>query len=83
MHTDRAPQPLPCRLIPVVAAVLAGTAALAPRMASAEGLFDLFFGGLHNQQQRSANFLADPFGLNQAPAAARPRLKLRLWFLRS
>jgi hypothetical protein len=72
LHTDRASQPFPCRLILVVAAVFAGTAALVPRMASAEGLFDLFFGGLHNQQQRSANFFADPFGLNQAPAAARP-----------
>jgi hypothetical protein len=53
----------------VAAAALAGSAALAPRVASAEGLFDFFFGG--SQKHRApaqANFLADPFGLNQQPA---------------
>src|ERR1019366_9442534 len=44
----------------------------APRMASAEGLFDCLFGGAQKQQQRQAppqaNFFADPFGLNQQPA---------------
>ena len=55
----------------MLAAALAGTMALTPRMASAEGLFDLFFGGGQKQQARQAppqaNFFADPFGLNQPP----------------
>ena len=55
----------------VAAAALAGVV-LMPRMASAEGLFDLFFGGFQKQQQQKpppqANFFADPFGLNQQPA---------------
>ena len=41
-------------------------------MASAEGLFDFFFGGAPKQQQQNAapqaSFFADPFGLNQQPA---------------
>src|SRR5260370_36358937 len=49
---------------------------LAPRMASAEGLFDFLFGGSQKQQQQKAppqaNLLADPFGLNQQ-AAPPPR----------
>jgi hypothetical protein len=60
------------RMMPVAAAALVGLAALAPRMASAEGLFDLFFGGFQKQQQQKAppqaNFFADPFGTNQQPA---------------
>src|SRR3984893_4702013 len=60
----------------LAAASLAGAVALAPRGASAEGLFDLFFGGLQKQQQRQAppqaNFFADPFGQNQPPAPPRP-----------
>lgn len=56
----------------VAAALLAGSVAAAPRAASAEGLFDLFFGGFQKQQQRGAppqaSFFADPFGLNQQPA---------------
>src|ERR1035438_8823637 len=59
------------RMMLVAAAALAGVA-LMPPMASAEGLFDLFFGGLQKQQQQKpppqANFFADPFGLNQQPA---------------
>jgi Protein of unknown function (DUF2865) len=35
----------------VAAATLAGTVALAPQMASAEGLFDFFFGGAQKHQQ--------------------------------
>jgi hypothetical protein len=52
------------------AVVLAHLVALAPRAASAEGLFDFFFGGQKQQQKASsqANFFADPFGLNQQPA---------------
>ena len=60
------------RMMLVAAAALAGPVALAPRVASAEGLFDLFFGGGQKQQQRQAppqaNFFADPFGQNQQPA---------------
>ena len=56
----------------VAAAALAGSVTLAPRFASAEGLFDFLFGGTPKQQQRQgspqANFFADPFGLNQPPA---------------
>ncbi len=57
----------------VAAAVLAGSMALAPRIASAEGLFDFFFGGLQKQRQAppQASFFADPSGLNQ-PAPPRP-----------
>jgi len=58
----------------VAAAALAGSVALTPRAASAEGLFDLFFGGFQKQQQRQApqaNFFADPFGVNQQPAPPR------------
>jgi hypothetical protein len=60
------------RMMPVAAAALAGSVALAPAGASAEGLFDFLFGGAQKQQQRQApaqaNFFADPFGLNQQPA---------------
>ena len=60
----------------VATALLAGSVALAPRRASAESLFDLFFGGFRKQQQRhaapQANFFADPFGQNQPPAPLRP-----------
>jgi hypothetical protein len=56
----------------VAAAALAGSVVLLPRVASAENLFDLLFGGAPKQQQRQspaqANFFADPFGLNQQPA---------------
>jgi hypothetical protein len=42
-------------------------------MATAEGLFDLFFGGIQKQLQQKAppqaSFFADPFGINQQPAA--------------
>jgi hypothetical protein len=63
------------RRMMLVAVVLAGPLALAPGAASAEGLFDFFFGGAQKQQQRQApaqtNFFADPFGLN--PQAAPPK----------
>src|ERR1700682_3076622 len=64
------------RMMPVAAAALAGAVALAPHVASAEGLFDLFFGGFQKQQQKAppqANFFADPFGVNQQPAPPAPR----------
>jgi hypothetical protein len=57
------------RVMVVAAGTLAGSLALAPGSVSAEGLFDMFFGGGQKQQARSAppqaNFFADPFGLNQ------------------
>lgn len=60
------------RMMLVVATALIGSLALGPRVASAEGLFDFFFGGASKQQQRQApaqaSFFADPFGLNQQPA---------------
>jgi Protein of unknown function (DUF2865) len=65
------------RIVLVVAAMVAGYFALAPRLASAEGLFDFFFGGAQKQQARQAfplaSFFADPLGLNQQPAPA-PRV---------
>ena len=56
------------RVMLVAAAALAGSVALVPRVASAEGLFDFLFGGVPKQQRQApaqANFFADPFGLNQ------------------
>src|SRR6266849_1457458 len=55
----------------LVATVALVSAVALPRMASAEGIFDFFFGGFQKQQRQSAgqaNFFADPFGLNQQPA---------------
>ncbi len=60
------------RMLLVAATALVGAVAVVPRVASAEGFFDFFFGGIQKQQQRQgppqANFFADPFGLNQQPA---------------
>ena len=57
------------RWVFVIAAMLVGT--LAPRMASAESLLDVFFGGLQKKQQRNAtshaNSFTDPFGVDQRP----------------
>ena len=57
------------RRVMLVAAVLAGSITVAPAPVSAEGLFDMFFGGAQKQQARQAppqaSFFADPFGLNQ------------------
>jgi hypothetical protein len=65
------------RMMPVAAVVLASAIALAPRVASAEGLFDFLFGGAPKQQQHQtppqASFFADPFGNNQQPAPAPSR----------
>ena len=72
MRTELFFQRMRRRMMPVAAAALAGSVALAPGAASAEGLFDLFFGGFQKQQQRAAppqaSFFADPFGQNQPPA---------------
>jgi hypothetical protein len=66
------------RMMLVAVVALAGPVALCPRMASAEGLFDLFFGAFQKQQQQKsppqANFFADPFGLNQQAAPPSPRV---------
>jgi len=66
------------RMMLVAAATLAGSLALVPRPASAEGLFDFLFGGAKQQQQKAppqANFFADPLGLNQQAAPApQPRV---------
>ena len=64
------------RMMLVAAATLAGSVALVPRTAAAEGLFDFLFGGAKQQQQKApaqANFFADPLGLNQQ-AAPQPRV---------
>ena len=58
----------------VAIAALTGVFAL-PRAASAENLFDLLFGGAQKQQHQAssqANFFADPFGQQPAPAPSRP-----------
>jgi hypothetical protein len=56
----------------IAAASLAGSVVLVPGSVSAEGLFDMFFGGGQKQQTRAApaqaNFFADPFGTNPQPA---------------
>jgi Protein of unknown function (DUF2865) len=54
--------------------ILTGSLLLAPGVASAEGLFDLFFNGAPKQQRPQqpspVSAFADPFGLNQQPASA-------------
>jgi hypothetical protein len=64
-----------------VAATLAACVVFVPAQGSAEGLFDMFFGGAPKQQARQAppqaSFFADPFGLNQPQqqqAAPAPRV---------
>src|SRR3981189_2649728 len=64
----------------MAATTLAVSIILVPGSVSAEGLFDMFFGGGQKQQTRAApaqaNFFADPFGTNPQPAppAAAPRV---------
>lgn len=64
------------RLALIAAIACAGSLALSPRTASAEGLFDFLFGALTKQQrpaQQQSNFFTDPFGINAQPAQpARP-----------
>ena len=59
------------RMLPAAAVLVAGIVGLTPQAASAEGLFDLFFGGFQKQHQASpqANFFADP---SQQAASPRP-----------
>jgi hypothetical protein len=62
----------------LIAATLAGSITVMPAPVSAEGLFDLFFGGAQKPSRQAppqANFFADPFGLNQQqpqPQASAP-----------
>ena len=60
----------------MAAGSLAGSFILVPGSVSAEGLFDMFFGGGQKQQARAtpsqANFFADPFGTNPQPAQPAP-----------
>jgi hypothetical protein len=56
----------------VAAAVVTTALGLAPHTASAEGLFDMFFGGLMKQAHQAtpqANFFADPSQQPAAPAS--------------
>jgi hypothetical protein len=58
----------------IAALAIASPIALVPASASAEGLFDFFFGGTKPQRQTTpqASFFADPFNNNtQAPPAPR------------
>jgi Protein of unknown function (DUF2865) len=76
LRTELSFQRLRRHVMLVAAAALAGSVVLAPHMASAEGLFDFFFGGAQKRQHQApsqANFFADPFGLNQQPAPTAPR----------
>src|ERR1700716_743706 len=61
------------RMMLVAAATLVSLVAVAPRGASAEGLFDFLFGGAQKQQHRQTpsptNFFTDPFGQHPPPAA--------------
>ena len=58
----------------IVVATLAVPAALAPHTASAENLFDFFFGGVQKQLRQAvpqANFFADPMATDQSAPAPR------------
>ena len=75
MRTELTYRRMRRRKLVVAAAALANAVILAPRMASAESLFDFFFGGIQKQQQKApaqANFFADPSDPNQQPAPPRP-----------
>jgi hypothetical protein len=64
------------RMMLVAAAVLASSVAVTPRAATAEGLFDMLFGGGQKQQRQAppqASSFADPFGLNPQIAQPPPR----------
>jgi len=60
----------------MAAATLAASIMLVPGSVSAEGLFDMFFGGGQKPQARQApaqaNFFADPFGNHQPQAQPAP-----------
>jgi Protein of unknown function (DUF2865) len=58
----------------LLVAIAAFSAVALPRAASAENLFDFLFGGAQKQHQTpaQANFFADPFSQQPAPAPSRP-----------
>src|SRR5690242_13556153 len=64
------------RATSLAAPILPGTLMLVHGSVSAEGLFDMFFGGGQKQQARQAppqaNFFADPFGNNQPQSQPAP-----------
>ncbi|MEP7031958.1 MAG: DUF2865 domain-containing protein [Pseudolabrys sp.] len=68
------------RVMFMAAASVAASIMLVPGSVSAEGLFDMFFGGGQKQQARpapsQANFFADPFGLNQPQAQPAPAARV-------
>jgi len=76
LRTELPYQRMRRRMMPVAAVMLAGSLAIAPRVASAEGLFDMLFGGMQKKQQQQppaqASFFADPMGLNQQQQPAQP-----------
>src|SRR6201985_3154109 len=64
------------RRMTIAAAAFASVLGLAPHAASAEGLFDMFFGGFQKQQRQApppqANFFADPSQQSQPAPLPRP-----------
>ena len=60
----------------VAATTFSAALMASPGSVSAEGLFDIFFGGGQKQQGRQsppqASFFGDPFGINQPPAQPSP-----------
>jgi Protein of unknown function (DUF2865) len=76
LRTELVCQRMRRRMMLVAGVALAGSVALAPRVASAEGLFDFLFNGAPKQQPQQqarqappqASFFADPFGINPQPA---------------
>jgi len=72
LRTELPYQRMRRRMMLVTAASLASSLALTPQEASAEGLFDMFFGGLQKLQRQAppqASFFADPLSQNQPPAS--------------
>jgi hypothetical protein len=67
LHTELWNRRVRCRAMPA-GAMLASSLALAPAGASAQNLFDFFFGGVQKLQARQGTpqgSVFDPFGLNQ------------------
>jgi Protein of unknown function (DUF2865) len=78
LRTELTFRPLRRRAL-LAAAIFAGCVLTLPDAAFAEGLFDMFFGGLKQQARQAApqaSFFADPFSSNPQgpPPAAAPRV---------
>jgi hypothetical protein len=75
LRTELTYQRMRRRMITVAAVLVASIVALAPHAASAEGLFDMFFGGFQklqlHQASPQASFFADPFQQNQSASPPR------------